>query len=584
MDFDQNSTRGLQDTKEVGSLRGMTPDLQHPLSGVLVPVFSLRSSQDLGVGDVEGVSDMIDWCAKHHFSILQVLPINETGSDNSPYNAISSMALDPTTISITPEILSDLPKGTIERAIPESELKALRQGAVQYRKVKPLKLQLLREAFLQFLKRQDARNTQRADEFRAFLIANGDWIADYALFRTLMHLHDESPAWEQWPHDHRDPARARAWVLAQPVLRRRELEEDTLFFGYVQWIAYEQWTALRRHGERHGVQLMGDIPFGVGRNSADVWANRHLFDLYWSCGAPPESFFKPDLFTERWGQNWGIPLYRWDRMKEDGCAWWRSRIAQAASIFHFFRIDHVLGFYRVYAFPWQPADNDQYTHLSREEARAKSGDLPRFWPRGDDDGHSRWLNQQQGEELLRMVMSAAGHAKVIAEDLGMVPDYVRPSLAALGIPGFKIPIFERHPDGSYRDSTTYPILSVATMATHDHEPIASLWQHWGNSPDGENEKRHLLQWIGWDAAKIPKNFTPELHRALAQKLLECPSWLVVFMITDLFAQTKRFNMPGPMSEGNWAERMDVHVRDFDGTPELAACIRAIEPFLRGKRG
>ncbi len=560
----------------------MRIDLTHPLAGVLVPVFALRSPNDLGVGDTEGVRHMMDWCSKHHFSVLQILPINETGDDNSPYNAISSVAIDPTTISITPEAIPDLPEDALSKLTDAVTLKALRKGPVQYRKVKPLKLQLLREAFLHFLKKHDAEDTERADHFRSFLASNGDWVANYSLFRTLMHLHDNLPVWEKWPKEHRDPAHARAWLLAQPAARRMELEQDMLFFSYIQWIAHEQWIALKQHGDQCGIQLMGDIPFGIGRNSADVWANRHLFDLYWSCGAPPESFFKPDLFTERWGQNWGIPLYRWDRMKEEGYAWWRARVSHTASIFHFFRIDHVLGFYRVYAFPWQPEDNGQYIHLSHDAAKIKAGDLPRFWPHNDSDGHSRWLNQQQGEELLRMVISAAGDTGVVAEDLGMVPDYVRPSLTTLGIPGFKIPIFERKPDGSYKNSDEYPPLSVATLATHDHEPVASLWKHWQETEMGEHEKKHLLQWLGEDAAKPPRDFTPDLHVAIVRKLLECPSWLVVFMITDLFAQTQRFNVPGPMSDSNWAERLEMNVRDMDKAPKLAACIRAIEPFLMEK--
>lgn len=526
--------------------------------------------------------EMIDWCAAHQFSLLQILPINETADDNSPYNAISSRALDHATIAVNPGSLPDLSPKAFKRLATPGLLRELRQGGVQYRKVKPLKLALLREAFGQFLKKEAAENSPRANEFHEFTRANGDWLADYALFRTLMRRHRNFPVWEEWPAEHRTPSAARAWLADLPPADRHVLEEETRFFSYVQWIAHQQWTALKQHGEERGVFLMGDIPFGIGRCSADVWANPDLFDLRWSCGAPPEPFFKDDLFTQRWGQNWGVPLYRWDRMKQDDYAWWRSRVRACGAIFHFFRIDHVLGFYRVYAFPWQPRENAVYLNLSKDEARARAGDLPRFWPGPDDLPEQKQLNCVHGGNLLRMVMQAAGASGIVGEDLGMVPDYVRPSLAQMGIPGFKIPMFERHTDGSYKDSARYQPLSVATYATHDHEPLAACWTRWQTATEGRTEMEHQLRWIGRDPIRPPPELTPELHAALLQKLLLCPVWLAVFMITDLFGWTQRFNVPGPASESNWTERLGVCVADLDRDPQRRAAIAAIARFLPRK--
>ncbi len=554
-------------------------DPHRKLTGILVPVFALRSSNDLGVGDTECVRQMIDWCACHQFSLFQVLPINEIGDDHSPYSAVSSMALDPTTIAIAPGLIPEISEKAFKRLTPPSLLEELRRGAVQYRKVKALKWELLREAFAQFLKKHHAKNSKLAQEFRAFMTAHKEWITDYALFRTLMWIHQDLPVWEDWPPEHHTPTQARNWMISCPVSERRALEERMLFFCYVQWLAYRQWSSLKQYGDRRGVCLVGDVPFGVSRCSADVWANQSIFDLRWSCGAPPETFFKSDSFTERWGQNWGIPLYRWDRMKEDRYAWWRSRLRGVSELFHFFRIDHVLGFYRVYAFPWKPSDNHLYTNLTPEEARAKVGDLPCFWPGDDNDPHQKLVNQQQGEELLHMILDAAEAAGVIAEDLGMVPDYVRPSLTRLGIPTFKIPLFERNPDGSYKDSARYEPLSVATLGTHDHEPIAVLWKRWQKSPEGAVEIRHLLHWIGWDIAQPPQEFTIKLHTAIAQKLLACSSWLVVFMITDFFALTQRFNVPGPMNEENWTERLTIPVEKFGQDPGIVSILQVLEPYL-----
>ncbi len=555
----------------------MRLDPSQKYTGLLVPLFALRSGTDLGIGDTQAAKEMVDWCSRHHISLLQFLPINETGDDNSPYNAISSMALDPTTIAISPEVIPDLPKSTFQELAPDALLKELRAGCVQYRKVKPLKLRLLREAFSNFRKQLDGKGTDRSTRFQKFLAQSENWIADYALFRTLMELHQNLPLWDRWPSEHQDPASARAWILGRSATEKAKLLESVQFFSYVQWIAWEQWSELKTYADARGVALMGDIPFGIGRYSADVWAKRPLFDLYWSCGAPPEAFFKPDLFTERWGQNWGIPLYRWNRMREDSFYWWQARVRGTSHIFDAFRIDHVLGFYRIYAFPWKPEDNHFYTDLNQDQAKQRAGDLPRFFPNSDDDGHNKWLNQQHGEELLRMVKSAAGSTVVVAEDLGMVPDYVRPSLLQLGIAGFKIPLFERNEDGSYKKSEEYPPLSIATLATHDHEPVAAFWQRWNS--EKSPERQHLLDWIGWKKSP-PTTLTPDLHAAICGKLLSSPSWLVIFMITDLFGQNQRFNVPGPMSDSNWTERLSGTVSELDKNPDIVAKVRAVENLIQ----
>jgi 4-alpha-glucanotransferase len=148
-------------------------------------------------------------------------------------------------------------------------------------------------------------------------------------------------------------AKARAWSLTSAP-RPKRLADKQRFYSYVQWVAFSQWRRVRAHADSSAVELMGDIPFGVSRYSADVWCNPQLFDLQWSGGAPPEKFFQSDPFTCQWGQNWGIPLYNWANHEKSNYAFWQRRVKQIASIFHYFRIDHVLGFFRVYSFPWIP--------------------------------------------------------------------------------------------------------------------------------------------------------------------------------------------------------------------------------------
>ena len=223
------------------------------------------------------------------------------------------------------------------------------------------------------------------------------------------------------------------------------------FFRYVQWIANEQWSATKRYAEERHVALMGDIPFGVSYYSADVYSRPEEFALDWSGGAPPEPYFKDDEFTQKWGQNWGIPLYHWDIMRSRNLDWWRQRVAKVRAVFHLFRIDHVLGFYRIYAFPWRPRQNAEFLPLSLEEAQARTGgDLPHFRPREDDTPAHKAANRTQGEEILRVLNEVCGEHRLIGEDLGALPDYVRPSLLSLGIAGFRVPFWEVERDGRLR--------------------------------------------------------------------------------------------------------------------------------------
>ena len=573
----------------------LSPDKK--LAGVLCPVFAIRTETDLGVGDTEGVRQMIDWCAAHGLSVLQILPINETGDDNSPYNTISSQAIEPTTIAVSPRHISDLSGAQFDAIVRPDPLAKLRQGIVNYKYVKALKRELLWAAFESFLENEYSKKTSRAKRFKWFVEQNADWLHDYALFRMLMEEHGNSPAWEHWPTDHRNPQSTRQWLESLSTEQRARQNNKLLFFCYVQWIAFAQWVGLKEYGRRKRVYLMGDIPFGIGRASADVWADGAIFDLHWSGGAPPEHTFKPDLFTEKWGQNWGIPLYRWRVMRERDFGWWRLRLGNVHKVFHIFRIDHVLGFYRIYAFPWPPERNQEFVGLTPEQAAKKTGGLlPRFFPGPDNTDKQKKTNLAQGNELLRMVRDAAGDTMVVAEDLGLVPDYVRPHLLKLGIPGFKIPHWERNPDHSYVDGAKYPRLSVCMPTTHDHDPLAAMWRRmWRDHEDAKAKQDHngahvtwlelqrFCRWCHLDDKNIPREFTSSLHEAYCHRALDSNSRLVIFMITDVFAQETRFNVPGTIAETNWSARLDKTVAELDRDPYLLAKTQMLERLVKETR-
>ena len=536
----------------------LSPD--QPLAGILAPLFALRSENDLGIGDVESLRQFTGWAAENSFRLVQLLPINETGNDNSPYNAISSVAIDPCTLDVTPEAIPDLSEEASEAVLEDVSLKSLRTGPVKYKVVKPLKRRLLEAAFEGFMERHWKARSARCREFRAWVGEQSAWIEGYALFRALMDENGGTEMWDTWPAPQQTLQSALAWMGEQKAAVRRALERKMRYFQYVQWIAFGQWAAVKADCDAKGVALMGDVPIGVSYYSADVFSNPEIFNLRWSGGAPPEKAYKDDPFIEKWGQNWGVPLYRWDVLRETGFAWWRQRVRMVREIFHLVRIDHVLGFYRMYGFPWRPGRNGEFLPLSEDEARMRTnGDLPHFVPRDDSTGENREANRREGEEYLRVLLEEVGEHRLIGEDLGVVPDYVRPNLTSLGIAGFKIPQWERQPNWHLVYGRDYQRLSVATYATHDHLPIAALWEQMrAGAVAGDGHQRwEMEQWCGFAGFGLgePRPMTDAIHEALLAGLFQCNSWLAIVMITDVFGETTRFNVPGAVADSNWSERM-----------------------------
>ena len=539
------------------------------LAGTLVPVFALRHEKDFGIGDTEAMRQAIQFCADQKLGLLQVLPINETGDDNSPYNAISSIAIDPAYLTLTPELVPGLQQSTLDAMFTDSVLTELRHGPVKYQKVKQLKLEALSHAYVEFEAVDLETGTDVAYEFQAFVEDNMGWLPGYTLFRTLLNEYSNNALWHEWIPEHQTLAEAEMWLAVTPD--KEDLVRYRQFTAYVQWIAWRQWADVRAFADEKKVKLIGDIPFGISRYSADVWSEHELFDLTWSGGAPPEPFFTGGEFLKRWGQNWGIPLYDWPMHRAQNYAWWRQRIAATGLIFHGFRIDHVLGFFRIYSFPWMPQQNDEYAFLTPEEAKLKAeGREPHFIPRPDETEEDSSLNCAEGEALLRMIQEAAGPTAIIAEDLGVVPDYVPPLLEKLGIPGFSIPQFltdkETH---EYIPKDEMPLLSIATWGTHDHAPLVTwytdLTRRW-KGPNGHDawlELQRLMRFLGEDPEKEPPVFLDaKLNETFLRVLVECRSCWTIFMITDLLGVDWRFNAPGTATDDNWSVRLEKPLAEY----------------------
>jgi 4-alpha-glucanotransferase len=544
------------------------------LAGTLVPVFALRHENDFGVGDTRAVREAIHFHAENKLGLLQLLPVNETGADNSPYNAISSVALDPIYLHMVPEEIPGLLPEALAELFPEPVKKELQSGPVQYKRVKMLKLEVLSRAYVEFEAVDLQEGSDAAYEFQAFVENNMGWLPGYTLFRTLLNEYGDNALWHQWAPEHQDLEKAETWLAT--CADKDDLVRYRQFTAFVQWVAWRQWASVRALADHKNVRLIGDIPFGVSKFSADVWCERQLFDLDWSGGAPPEPFFTSGEFVRRWGQNWGIPLYNWEVNRAQNFAWWKQRVGATSLIFHSFRIDHVLGFFRIYAFPWEPQRNDEFSPLTLAEAKERAGGRePHFIPRPDEPEENAEKNCADGEAFLTMIQAAAGKSTVIAEDLGMVPKYVPKLLTKMGIPGFVIPHFSVDPElREYIRKGDFREISITTWGTHDHSPLIA-WYHdltrrWRGSDGHEAwlELQRLMRFLDEDENNPPDTLNEKLHEAMMRTLLEARSCWTIFTISDVFGLDLRFNQPGTANDDNWSVRLDRPLTDYVKDPVI----------------
>src|SRR6266480_3514560 len=275
------------------------------IAGILVPLFALRGENDLGIGDLGALREFIGWASEIGFKLVQLLPINETGADNSPYNAISAMAIEPTTLRLRPDSPEDLTRDDFNSVVGDVDLGRLWRGGVKYRHVKKLKRRLLEKAFANF---SGGAGKERQLVFEKFCQEEAVWLDDYAFFRVLMEANGESATWTRWPAEHQSIKRARAWLHDLPQDRQAALMARQNFFCYVQWIAHQQWREIKSCAEDGDVALMGDIPFGVSYYSADVFARPDEFALDWS-GAHLPSHFSRTMSLPRNGGRIGASRF-----------------------------------------------------------------------------------------------------------------------------------------------------------------------------------------------------------------------------------------------------------------------------------
>lgn len=307
------------------------------LAGTQVPVFSLRTRKSAGIGDFGDLKTMIDFVASTGQKVLQLLPINDTTithtwTDSYPYSCISVFAIHPqyADLHALPELKDAKARAEAEKT--RAELNAL--DKIDYEKVNDFKINYLRQIF-----NQEGEKMMKTAEYKAFFQASELWLVPYAQYSYLRDKNGTAD-FNQWP-DHQVWDEAERKVLADP---KTAAYKNVAFFYFVQFVLDRQMQEAHEHAKAKGVILKGDIPIGVNRNGCDVWTEPKYFNLNGQAGAPPDDFSAN-------GQNWGFPTYNWFEMLKDGCQWWNRRFKNMARYFDAYRIDHVLGFFRIWEIP-----------------------------------------------------------------------------------------------------------------------------------------------------------------------------------------------------------------------------------------
>jgi 4-alpha-glucanotransferase len=468
-------------------------------SGIAVPLFSLTSNHGWGIGEFPDLSDFAGWLNEAGQSVVQILPINEMPpNESSPYSAMTAMALDPIYLSLpeVPDFASIGGEDALDGAERAEIARVRALPRIDYAAVRWLKNRWLRRSFDRFLQIEVPRGTPRATRFNAFCAAEGWWLDEYALFRAL-HAHHDERKWDEWPA----PLAAADSEAVQ--MMRPSLHLEMTYRSYLQWLAAEQWAEARRRA--WPVRVLGDLPFMISADSPDVWARQNEFRFDATIGVPP------DAFSES-GQDWGLPPWRMDVMKERDYTWMRNRARRYGSLYDGYRIDHLVGLYRMYVRPidkrrtnfFEPADEASQLQLGETLVQLLRGDSS---PKPE-----------------------ASSPHVFAEDLGSIPPFVRESMTRLELPGLKVLRWEKHWDRDGQppiDPATFPALSVATTGTHDIEPLAA-------TPEGDTEDQRV---------------------AVMQSLLAAGSALTLIPLQDVFGWTDRINTPAVVDDVNWTWRL-----------------------------
>ena len=565
------------------------------VAGTLVPVFSLRSEGSFGVGDFGDLRLMVDWVARTGQRLLQVLPINDTTSthtwtDSYPYSCISVFALHPQYADLRQ--LPELKDAELKKKFDalREELNALPQ--IDYERVNNAKADYLHAIF-----EQEGQKVLRSEAFKKFFAQTEQWLVPYAQYCLLRDQTGtvDFTAWKG--HKTWDEADRKA--LSNP---RTKAYKEVAYYYYVQYVLSTQMQAVHEHARRQGVILKGDIPIGVSRVGCDVWMEPKYFNMNGQAGAPPDDFAED-------GQNWGFPTYNWDEMLKDDCAWWVRRFQNMSHYFDAYRIDHVLGFFRIWEIPmphpsglmgqFSPAlgltldeihsrgINDEIDGLFLVDHKDSSKFHPRInarkteafqrlsaWERDAfnrlyDDYFYRRNNQFWYREAMKKLprLVQATRMLVCAEDLGMVPDCVQWVMNELRILSLELQSMPKDPTVRFGVLERNPYRSVCTISSHDTPTLRMWWDE-----DMERAQAYYNQ-VLWKEGPAPHPMPGWLARDIIQNHLASPSMVCVIALQDWLAidehlrlkdaNAERVNIPANPRH-YWRYRMHLCIEDLIG--------------------
>ena len=502
----------------------------HPHHGIALGLFSLHSKKSAGIGEFTDLYPLIDWCSLIGFDTIQLLPLNETSSDNSPYNALSSCALDPMYIG-----LAALPYVEDEEIL-QKDLANLRElfryPFVRYDKLKKRKKDFLLHYYRLFFTK--IKNTLSYNDF----VSHNPWLYDYALFRVLKEQHNDLP-WQRWEKKYQH-------LSAAAFVKLTDKNQDSIdFYIFLQYLCFSQLTKVKDYATQKNIFLKGDIPILINADSVDVWKDSSFFDLSHVAGCPPDDF-------NRDGQKWGFPLFNWEKQKQEGYSWWKRRLTVASSCYHMYRIDHAVGFFRIWSM------------LPHEDP--KQG---KFLPKKT----KKW--EQQGRDLLLMMLDATSMLP-IAEDLGLIPKMTYRVLKELGICGVKIFRQQQNFFKQFIPLNKYEPLSVTTLATHDLPVLQEWWIK------DKRQAKKMTRFLNMAyAARISSGERLRIltashqtssifHISLFQEYLALISDFV-----RLDSQEERINMPGKCLAKNWTYRFLPSLEEITNNEKLYEAMKKI---------
>ena len=538
-------------------------------AGTVIPIFSLRSEGSFGVGDFGDLQKMIDWCAKTRQRVLQVLPINDTNmtytwQDSYPYNSISIYALHPqyTDFRQLPP-LKDKERKAYYEAL-QKELNALPQ--IDYERMNNAKLAYLRELFA-----QEGSKMMKTEAFKTFFEQNKEWLVPYAAFCHYRDMYGTA-SFTEWP-DHKTFTENERESMSKT---NTKIYKEVAFWYFVQFNLDQQMRAAHAYARKQRVILKGDIPIGISRDGVEAWVEPKYFNLNGQAGAPPDAFSAD-------GQNWGFPTYNWDVMLADGCQWWVRRFRKMAEYFDAYRIDHVLGFFRIWEIPmphksglmgqfspalgmsveeiaaygvefnkglflvdhkrsdrWHPRIAVQY----QEAYEQLSEDQKYCFNQLYNDYFYRRNNQFWYTEAMKKLpkLVQATRMLVCAEDLGMVPDCVPWVMNELRILSLEIQSMPKDPTTRFGKLSHNPYRSVDTISTHD---MATLRQWWDE--DEERSQTYYNTTLRRGGA-APRPLPGWLAKDIVSRHLTSPSMLCLISFQDWLSINEKLRLPDENAE------------------------------------